>query len=98
VRVTQLRTAQLDRREGGRDGARRLEAVAIPDRAVRSSAFVTPPAELLEDDLLDHGLEREAYRQAGDLLERAHHVAGSGEARRSVQRWSRWAILVVPRV
>jgi len=77
--VTQLRTAQLDRPEGGLDGARRLEAVAIPDRAVRSSAFVTSPAELLEDDLLDHGLEGEAHRQAGDLLDRAHHIAAAGE-------------------
>jgi len=69
VRVTQLRTAQLDRPEGGLDAARRLEAVAIPHRAVRSSAFVTSPVDLLEDDLLDHGLEGEAIPPlAGHLV------------------------------
>jgi len=48
VRVTKLRGAQLDRPEGGLDGARRPEAVSIPDRAVCSSASLASPAELLE--------------------------------------------------
>ena len=37
------------------------------------------PAELLEDDLLHHRLEREAHRQACDLLDRAHQAAVAGE-------------------
>ena len=74
VGVPQLRAAELDRTEGGLDCPRRLEAVAKPHRAVLAPALVGLSAELLDDDLLDDVLEREAHRQACDLTDREEQV------------------------
>ena len=64
-----LRALDLNRPQGGVDGARRLPAVAVTLDGVVAAAFVALTAQLVGDDLLQDGLEGEADAQAGDPLQ-----------------------------
>jgi hypothetical protein len=79
VVVAQLGALQPHRPQRGLEGAGWLPAIAVALGRVGTAALIAATPELLADDLLDHALEDEPHRQAGDLLDDAQQLPTGGE-------------------